>query len=335
MRIPSYSKKIAIDFETYLNEFQASFRQNTEEHRGKSRRELFKSAYPLFVLLESLADADFFANPSTEIIISEAFFAQEEAIKKRQDALLHNNHREVSIQNSVIEKTQKTITELSRNLYVYKNAITEDQALLQKGLRRTQFTPYFYELYSDTLLLLDAYYINNYRGAYIALRTILEDIYRHLYYKDHPEEFYAIQNHDCDEHDFGLSPQKFREYLPQTSFLKRLCKMPGNFADNVYDNKGDTVFAWNKSLYSRTSAYVHASKVEFMGKFKKNFDMNFSEEASRNLIDTTKDVVTLSVIFLVCAYRAEFLRLNDYAKSLILLTFDKETRHNFRKQLNV
>jgi len=307
MKIPYHSSKIKLDFETYINEFQASFCQNIEEHQAKSRNDLFKTAYPLFVLLESLSDSEYSTNPSIELILQEAF--------------IENNH--------------DIINKLSHNLSTNKNHSKDEQRLLQIALKRTQFTPYFYELYSDVLLLLNAYYMNNYRGAHIALRTILEDVYRHLYYKDHREEFYAIQNPDCDEHNFGLSPLKFREYLPQTSFLNPLNKLSRNF-ETVTDNKGDSVFGWNTSLYSKTSAYVHASKLDFMGNFKKNSDMAFNEESSKNLCDIAKEVITLSVVFLICAHRTELLRLSDYAKSLILCVFsDKKTRHNFRKQLNI
>ncbi|MCP4699411.1 MAG: hypothetical protein GY862_21575 [Gammaproteobacteria bacterium] len=66
-----------------------------------------------------------------------------------------------------------------------------------------------------------------------------------------------------------------------------------------------------------------------------NSGMVFDENESDKLIDTGKEVMTLAVILLICAHKAEFLRFSDYAKSLILKIFDDDVRHNFRKRMNV
>lgn len=289
-----------------FNLFQADFKDTLDKNFAAQKPDFFQCVYPLFVLLESLTNPDYFTNPNAEILLQKAF-----------------------------EQGNNAVVRVTSRRLVLQETKSEENMLLRQGLlERYITTPYYEELYSDCLILLNAYYTNHYRGAYIALRTILEDLHRHLYYKDHLQEFCAIQqNENYDEHThFSLGYTNFNKYLKSTDFLKVLCDYNKKFDKQ----KANNIFNWSAELYSDTSSYIHASKMQFMSHFKSNSNIKFDENLAKNLKDTTKEVITLAIVLLICAHRPTFLRFSDYSKFIILTTFvDNKTRINFRKALNV
>lgn len=296
-----HEKALESDFNAYIEDFKNKFNDSLDS----SEKNFFESVYPLFVLLKSLTHPHYHTNPNAEIQLQKAFE----------------------------QGDYELVRKLGRNLVLQLDKNQENQ-LLQEGIsERVIHTPYYKELSSDNLMLLNAYYTNNYRGAYIALRTILEDLCRHLYYKDHLQEFIAIQQHEkYDEHtDFSLGFKPINDYLRKTTFLNILSGYNKKFDAERKNN----IFSWNIELYGKTSAYVHASKIEFMSGYTSNSSMSFDDDESKKIITTTKDVITLAIIFLICAHRPLFLRFSDYSKSLILKTFCKPTRIKFRKAINV
>lgn len=297
MKVPYKVQKIKHDFALYQSGFEKSLQASLKSHPSPSHT-FFKTTYPLFVLLESLSNSDYFVDPTQQILL-----------------------------NEYLEQGDKaTIVKFSRQLM----SCDERSELIKRGVLKTQFTPYLAEFYSDTLLLLNHYYINHYRGCYITLRCLLEDLYRHLYYKDHVQEFWAMMT-DFDEPRLGLNQKFFREYLPKTSFLHRLSEVSHQFEPDETDN----IFQWNEQLYSKTSSYVHAAKLKYMSLFTSTANFTFNPTESEKILKTAKEVATVSVVFLIFAHLDYVLKFNDYEKSLILETFEPKVKHNFRKFVNI
>lgn len=304
MRPPFLNKKIKLDFARYFIDFAKSFKKNLIFHRKRNNRwDIFKVTYPLFVLLEALSNFEYYLDPTKRILINEYI------INKNKEELI------------------KLLSKLSIN--------DEKSDLIKKGMKKITFTPYFEELYSDILMLLNNYYMNNYRGCYIAIRCILEDLYRHLYYKDHIQEFYTIENID-DEYKIGLAPKKFREYLSKTSYLEKFTAVNKNFLSiSPDDNDKFNVFEWNNNLYSKASSYVHASKSSLHNNYKMNSDLSFKENEAKKVLEFTEDIISLNIIFLISAHLEFFIRFNDYEKSIILTAFKGERKYAFRNFVNV
>lgn len=292
-----HSNKFKEDFSYYFNDLESSLKESLDFHKLRPNKlDFFTKIYPLFVLLESLTNYEYFVDPSKKILIGE---------------YLEDNNKEELI------KVARTLFNKDINSQV-----------LRKGIQKATFTPYFKELYSDSLLLLNQFYLNNYRGCYLYLRCILDDLYHHLYYKDHKEEFFMI-----DSDIAGLSPKELREYLPQTSFLDKLKEVNENF--ELRDNEQIGLFKLNDNLYRETSAFVHASKETYMSKYNFNSDLRYDEDSASAVRDKTLKIINLSIVFLICAHFEQISRFNDFEKSLILINFSTDAKSNLRKFLNL
>lgn len=301
MKVPSISIKIESDFKYYWKDLTDSIKQNIEhQEKRDGQQDYFKILYPIFTLLESLKNYEYYVDPSTQILL--------------------NHH----LENKDIDSALK----VARTMNITK----EENKITKKGAMQLQFTPYFDELYSELLILLNSFYLSNYRSGYILLRCILEDLYRHLYYKDHIQEYWAM-SHNYDEISLGIKPSILREYLPKTSFLSMLSKINKNF--ERIDSKGSNIFHWNEELYGKTSAFVHASKKEHMSLFKSNSEIKPDDTSINRIKENTTDVITLSLVFLICAHREHYVKINDYEKSIILSNFPKDIKYNLRRELNI
>jgi hypothetical protein len=306
MKIPYLDKIIDTSFGRYWKDLTGTLPQNQVQPSGA----FFKHTYPLFVLIEALHDSDYLVNPTQQLLLAEA----------------------------VAEGDKSRVANIVRTMGI--KGVTEEAKLLRQAVLKQQFTPYLSELYSDTLMLLNHYYLNNYRGCYISLRNILEDLYRHLYYKDHFQEFSIVNDVENGHEEFTLklSPQFFREYLTRTTFLKRLSGYNRSFETATEPGgpkTGKNLFDWNEDLYKKASHYVHAGAITYMSGFEKPSDLHFDQVKSDSVTSLTKEVMTLATIFLIGAHRAHFLKFNGCTKSLILEMFEQSVKHNFRREMNV
>jgi hypothetical protein len=292
------------DFDDFYSDVETSFSNTIAFHKNqKDGYDIFKPTYSLFVLIEMLCEPAYINDPTKEILLHEA----------------------------ILEGDKKLIARTYRNLTVAD--FGKKGQLIKKGLLKKQFTPYLQELYSDVIMLLNNYYLNNYRGCYISLRSVLEDLYRHFYYSDHLPEFLAVTKDDISEYSIGLVPEFFRKYLSEISGLKYLSQYNEKLAPK--QGKEGDVFGWNNDLYKKTSAYVHASKPVYMSGFARNSDMQFEQKQSNRLIDLVRQVMKLSIILLISFHKKHFIQVNNYIKSLVLEVFEKEIKRNLRQCLNV
>jgi hypothetical protein len=307
MKIPYSGKIIDTSFGRYWKDLTGTLPQNSQVQPSRA---FFKHTYPLFVLIEALHDSDYLVNPTQQLLLAEA----------------------------VAEGDKSMVAKIVRTIGI--KGVTEEDKLLRQAVLKQQVTPYLSELYSDTLMLLNHFYLNNYRGCYISLRSILEDLYRHLYYKDHFQEFWIVNDveNGYEEFTLKLTPQFFREYLTRTTFLQMLSGYNRRFETATEpggQKTGENLFDWNEDLYKKASYYVHAGAITYMSGFEKPSDLQFDEDKSKSVISLTKEVMTLTTIFLICAHRAHFLKFNGCTKSLILEIFEQPVKHNFRRVMNV
>jgi len=298
MKIPYLNETINTNFGRYWDDLTETLLQKSQVQPADA---CFKQTYPLFVLIEALHDSDYLVNPTQQLLLAEA----------------------------VAEGNKSMVAEIVRTMGIKR--VTEKDKLLRQAVLKQQFTPYLSELYSDTLMLLNHFYLNNYRGCYISLRNILEDLYRHLYYKDHLQEFWTVNaENGYEEFTLKLTPQFFREYLTRTTFLKKLSGY-----NRYFETAKENLFDWNEGLYKKTSCYVHAGAITYMSGFEKPSDLQFDQVKFDSVTSLTKEVMTLATIFLICAHRAHFLKFNDCTKSLILESFEPSVKYNFRREMNV
>jgi hypothetical protein len=300
MRI--HSRKVKEDFNLYFDDLEASIRNSLKLNREKD--EFFKNVYPLFVLLETLFSPSYFFDPTKQIELNECIES--------------GNKDEI----------------MSARRALFRTKISK---ALRKGLRKQYFTPYLNELYSDAFLLLNQYYLNNYRGCYLYLRRILEDLYKQIYYLDHKQEFYMVSS-GASEFELGITPQFLRGYLEKVSHLCYLQDYNTDFErleENNKLQKKQTIFDLNNQLYSKTSAFVHPSRTTFMSNFTSNSDLIFEEDKSETIIKFTKRVVSISIIFLISIHFQQFLQFNEFEKNLVFSAFKGQRKGNFRKVLGI
>ncbi len=204
---------------------------------------------------------------------------------------------------------------------------------LDKNLRSQIFSPYFSEIYSDSLLLLNQYYSNNYHGCYLHFRCILENLYRHIYYSDHRQELWAVRS-GASEYSLGITPQTLRTHLERVSFLSALKNYNTDFEkiDSSSNNK-KTIFDLNDDLYQETSIFIHSSDPIVMNLFTTNSDLIFNKKHSDNVCAMANKVCRMAVIFLICMHFDQFCRFDQYQKSLLTINYNNVEKARLRKIL--
>jgi hypothetical protein len=305
-----HSDKIKEDFASYFADLQKTLPDNLKKHKENSELienstiRIFKEVYPLFVLLETLYSPAYFVDPSKQIEL---------------DQCIKNGDKEKII---------------SAKRALDRTKISDD---LKKGLEDQFFTPYLNELYSDAFLLSNQYYLNNYRGCYLYLRCILEDLYKHIYYIDHKQEFHRVCS-GMSEYELGITPQFLREYLEHASPLCDLRAFNSNFEKILKEtdkqNK-ETIFNLNENLYRKTSAFVHPSDPAHMSHFQSNSDLVFEAERAKEVLEITREVVSIVIVFLICIHFQQFTQFNDFEKSLVIMRFNNSRKGNLRKALGI
>lgn len=304
MKVPFLNKRIEKEFSSFLKELSASVTKSVGENKANTQESklLFSNVFPLFVLLRCLSTPTYTRDPSKDAILSE----------------LRNAGRKNEFISALLRFNRKK---------VYQNELVQ-------GLQKQIFTGYFDELFSDTLLLLNSFYTYNYRGAMVAVRCMLEDLYRHLYYRDHPQEFWALTEGGYSEYELGLKPSKFRNFLPQTNYLSIFKSVDIYFLKKA-DAKNMDLFSLNEKLYSESSSYVHGSEFSSLNSFRSNSDLEKNIDREKTVLRVVNDFVKVSVAFLVAAHFDHILAANEYEKSIILSAFSDQEKINFRFCLNI
>jgi len=301
MKVPYLKKKIDAEFETYLSEFATH--ATSAAARAQGEPEFFRLVYPLFVLLRGLVNSSYMRDPARDTILSEL----------RRQGRKRDFVEVVSQSNSRGEYREELLT----------------------GLQRQTFTAYFDELFSDALLLLNSYYSFNYRGTLIALRCMLEDLYRHLFYRDHPQEFWALgRESDWDEFSLGITPQRLRGALRSSQYADVFVSLDLDFKKKKKKEDMD-IFGLNDKLYASCSSALHGASESKLSGLKSNLDLEPNPIRSGEVVGLVRSFVDMAVSFLIAAHLDHFLAFSEYERSMVLAAFSPARRASFRRALNV
>lgn len=302
MKVPYLAKKRAADMLSLAGEFSEVIGSHLEvvEIERRIHSPWLKSIYPLFALLQILERSNARMNPSREYALAGAsamgdarlFLQSVSAFGEAPDVLL----------------------------------------AMQRAYGGTVFTGFISELKSDLLMVLFQGLVYSYRGAGVGLRCAVEDLYRHLYYMDHLQEFHALQD-GVSEYSMKLSPQGFRDYLRRASYFSSFSRVNTKFSVKL-DGEMDW-FGMNDSLYGDLSAAVHGASGEWFASISSASSLRRDEVKEDRLNILIENFTKFSISFLIAAHRDAFSSGGEYDKSIVLEVFDLEERGAFRKLMNV
>lgn len=302
MKVPYLKKRVNDEFDGYLNELEQGVHSAIAEARGrKDAGELFSTLFPFFVLLRGLQNSEYARNPARDSALTEL--------------------RDAGRKYDFIEAL------------TYFRVHHPYQREMSAGFQRQTFAGYFDEIFSDALMLLNSFYTCNYRGSFIALRCMLEDLYRHLYYRDHPQEFRTLQQ-GGDERALKITPQSLRDYLPGTDYLGEFRLLSKDFLKKQ-DSETKDLFHVNDELYRTCSRSVHGSAGATLNAFSSNADISFSGLRADEVVHAVREFVGMSIAFLVAAHLDQFLGFSDYERSMVLDGFAPGRRAALRAFLNI
>lgn len=302
MKIPYLNKKRRTEMASLSAEFQDAISKNLDPAAVNPRFEAgwLRAIYPLLALLQLLSNSRATLNPSREYALLGA------RLTGNQELFL-------------------------RALNSFQGPVEVIDAM-QNAYGRTIFSGFISELRSDLLMVMVQGLMYSYRGAGIGLRCALEDLYRHLYYMDHPQE-YAARSLGQSEHMMKLSPQFFREYLRRTSYLSRLTDVDLDFSPKS-ENSMDW-FGRNDKLYGDLSAAVHGASDEWFAAVSSAASLQRNISKDDKLDALFEDFAKLCTTFLIAAHRDVFSSAGDYDKSLVLEIYSTKERKNFRCLFNI
>jgi hypothetical protein len=303
MKVPYLNKRINAEFEEYLVEMTSHVSECVSNIKVRiGVRRVYGALFPLFMFLRELRAVDFGGDPSKNMILDQ--------MRMRGD------------KDGFVEALA------SRPFSGHM------RAALAEAVKEMTFTTYLNELWSDALLCINSITLLNYRGSHIALRCMLEDLYRHLYYKDHPEEYGSLRFDPVADDNFRMTPGDLRDYLTKVACLRQFATLDDSFCEKSGENSMD-MFDLNAELYALTSGYVHGAKLGSMNSFKSNSNATHDSGREDVLIGAVSRFVKMACAFLISAHFDEFKRFSDYDKSVVFSAFTVAERHGFRRAMNV
>lgn len=289
-------------YRTYQWELRASLvRALQKKNTHAVHKDLFTTLIPLWTLIHGFCDEAIAVNPTKELLLS--------YLSGQGDLL---NFVKVSSDHRMEREFSRELTE---------------------STKAVAFTSYFNELISDSLLLVNALHLYNYRGCLISIRCMLEDLYRHLFYKDNRESFLQVHELGKSEHELDISPIFFRKYLKRATYLAKLDDLKWKFSVNGTQANG--FHALNDALYARTSGSVHGASPLKLNQFASNLDAAHDPRRAAETLEFTEKFVLLSVTFLVAAHLDLFARFNESTKRIVFDAFNPQQRPEVRKIFGV
>jgi len=307
MKVPYLKKKRREEMGALAAEFGAAIATNLAPLtlEGKLKTGWQANFYPVLALLQILLNSRHtILNPSREYAL--------EGAKQKQDGEL-----------------------FLEALNAFQSAPNVAEAM-QFAYTRTIFSGFIEELRSDLLMVYLHSLTYSYRSAAIGLRCALEDLYRHLFYMDHPQEFMALNEKRATEYNMDLSPIRFREYARRTSYLRCYSEVDVFFAPKPADSTtAMDLFGLNEELYGSLSAAVHGASKDWFAAIQNAASLKENPEKELKLASLCSQFSKLVVAFLIAAHRDIFSSAGDYDKSIVLELYTLEERKNFRRLLNL
>ncbi|MDZ7864094.1 hypothetical protein [Acidovorax sp.] len=304
MKVPYLNQKRKKEMGLLAEDFAKTIRGHMESAQIKPRLDdpWLKIMYHLLALLHLLPGARLDVNPSREYALLGA---------------KATGNRELFLQAMTAFQAPEDVLNAMRESY-----------------RRTVFSGFIAELRSDLMMALTQGLIYSYRGAAISLRCALEDLYRHLYYMDHPQEFAALSAGRETEFSMKISPQGLREYLSRTSYLRSIVGAKIDFSPKS-DPKDMDWIAVNDDLYSALSSAVHGASSEWFAAVGSAASLVRNDGKEEKLNALFVRFAKLCSTFLIAAHRDVFASLGDYDKSLVFEIYEPLERRNLRVLLNI
>ncbi len=304
MKVPHLSKKRQSELRMLASQFATATSANLALHTGgdSAPPQSVISLYPLFALLQSLNKTDPIANPSREHALSEAQLAGSRAL------------------------FVSALRSFSASADVY--------AAMQRNYSDSIFSGFIRELRSDLLMFSLHSMIFSYRAAAISLRCALEDLYRHIYYKDHPQEFRALVSGRRGEFSADRSPRALRQYLVHVSELQPFSTVDTSFREITAEGV-QNLFGTNEGLYSDLSEAVHGATDRWFAAHTSAQSLTKSADKDKSLASLSTSYVRLSIAFLIACHKGRFASMGEYDKSIVLDCFEQSERGKFRQLLNV
>lgn len=303
MKIPYLKKLIETEFDQYLKELYSHALSCTSAGSGRDgAKRIYGLMFPLFKILRRLDEVDFEHDPSRSLMLDQM--------------RVHGD------KNGFVKVLRSASFRGELN------------GVFVEALKEMRSTPYLNELWSDALLCVNSFTLFNYRGANIALRCMMEDLYRHVYYKDHAEEYGALRFDPSAEEDFKLSPAELRDYIKKVGSFRVFSELNSSFQIKK-DKTDEDLFDLNDNLYSVLSGYVHGSKIGSMNSFRSNSNAQRDARRENFMLEVVKKFIKLSCSLLIAAHSNEFRSFSEYDKSIVFSAFSISESHDFRRAINV
>lgn len=304
MKVPFLNQKRRKEMGLLAAEFASTILGHMEPAQVQPRLDdpWLKTMYHLLALLYLLPGAKLDVNPSREYALVGA---------------KATGNRELFLQAMTAFQAPKDVL----------NAMTETY-------RRTIFSGFIAELRSDLMMALTQGLIYSYRGAAISLRCALEDLYRHLYYMDHPQEFAALSVGRETEFSMKISPQGLREYLSRANYLCSIASAQIDFSPKS-DPKDMDWLSVNDELYAALSSAVHGASSEWFAAVGSATSLQRNNGKEEKLNSLFVKFAKLCSTFIIAAHRDVFSSLGDYDKSLVFEIYAPVERRNLRALLNI
>jgi len=303
MKVPYLKKKRKAELIELSTQFSVAISKNLSPVGFPTRLESswLNDFYPLFALLELL-------------------------LNKRVDI---NVSREYALEGARSSGDMGAFLEAINSF----NASPRVTQALRRAHSETIFSGFIEELRSDVLMAFINALMYSYRGSAIHLRCALEDLYRHLYYMDHPEEYRALQERRETEHSLKLSPLAFRDYLRRASYLQRFTSVSISFKAKI-ENEMD-LFGLNDMLYAQLSSAVHGASSDWFAAIQNASSLQVNSDRESKLANLGCNLAKMCIAFLIAAHRDIFLAAGDYDKSIVFEIFSENEKSSIRSLLNV
>lgn len=303
MKVPFLNKKRKAELIELSTQFSAAINKNLSPTNFSKRFDSgwLNDFYPFFALLEILLNKRININPS----------------------------REYALEGARLSGDTGAFLEAINSF----NASPRVHKALRKAHSETIFSGFIEELRSDSIMAFINSLMYGYRGSAISLRCALEDLYRHLYYMDHPEEYRALVEKRETEHSLKLSPLAFREYLRKASYLQKFSTVSTSFC--IKEEKDMDLFGLNDTLYAQLSSAVHGASSDWFAAIQNSSSLQFNEDREKKLANLGGDFIKMCIAFLISAHRDIFLAAGDYDKSIVLEAFSNNEKRDLRNLLNI
>lgn len=307
MKVPYLKEKRRSEMTGLASEFSAAISSSLTSSLLATRLKSgwLSNLYSVFALLQILAKSEHTLNPSREFALQGA--------KQAQD----------------VESFLNAINGFQANPRVL--------SLMQQAYAETIFSGFIAELQSDLLMSFLHGLMYSYRGTAISLRCALEDLYRHLYYMDHPQEFLALNEGRNSEYNMDLSPQRFREYMKRASYLQCFSDVDVSFApkQHLENAAAMDLFGLNEEVYGALSAAVHGASKEWFAGLQNSGSLRGLPDKESKLEGIGSKFSKLCATFLIAAHRNTFSTAGEYDKSIVLDLYSLDERKNLRRLLNI